>query len=126
MQTLAYPLALGIVVAAPIAAVGAAAGISQWSRWLVRTGGSLGIAGLAVTGLATANLIVARTCSTDETRSIVEPPIISAATGEGDCFRTAWGQMEGAALAGVGASALVLLRRARRDDAGAGPGAPSR
>jgi len=126
VETLAYPLALFIIVAAPVAVIGAAAGVSQWSRWLVRTGGLVGLAGLVVTGAATINLAVARTCATDQAGKTVEPPIISAATGEGDCFRTAWGQLEGAALAGVGASALVLLRRARRDGAGAAPGAPSR
>lgn len=126
MDTLAYPLGVLIVVAAPIVALTAVRLGWQWARWLVRTGGALGVAGLMLTGAATVNLAVARTCSSDAAGKTVNRPIISAATGEGDCFRRAMAQLELATLAGVGASASVLLRQARRDDADGEPGAPSR
>ena len=126
METLAHPLALLLVVAAPLALLGAVRGAWQWGRWLVRAGGAVGVLGLVATGAAVVNLGVARTCQTDASGHRVNRPIISVATGEGDCFRRAMGQLELAALAGVGASSLVLLRQARRDGAGGGPGAPSR
>jgi hypothetical protein len=126
VETLAHPLALLIVVAAPIALLGAVAGAWQWGQWLVRAGGVLGVVGVVVTGVAVANLGVARTCQTDAAGKRVNRPIISVATGEGDCFRRAMGQLELAALAGVGASSVVLLRQARRGGADAEPGAPTR
>jgi len=126
VESLAHPLALLIVVAAPIALLGAVAGAWQWGRWLVGAGGVLGMVGAAVTGVAVLNLGVARTCQTDAAGKHVNRPIISIATGEGDCFRRAMGQLQLAALAGVGASSVVLLRQVRRDGADGAPGAPSR
>jgi hypothetical protein len=114
VETLAEPLAWLIVLVTPLAAVGAVLGTARWSRWLVRAGGALGVAGLVVTAVATVNLLVARTCSESATGRVVQRPLFAAATGEGDCFRTAWGQLQLVALAGVGASASVVLMQARR------------
>jgi hypothetical protein len=127
VETLAEPLAWLIVLVAPIALLGASVGVARWAGWLVRAGGALGVAGLVLTGVATANLLVARTCSESATATIVQRPLLSAATGEGDCFRTAWGQLQLVALAGVGASASVVLTQARwRGGADRVPGAPDR
>jgi hypothetical protein len=127
VETLAEPLAWLIVLVAPLAALGALLGAARWCRWLLRAGGALGVAGLVLTGVATVNLLVARTCSESAAGPVVQRPVLSAATGEGDCFRTAWGQLQLVALAGVGASASVVLTQARwRGGADRGPGAPGR
>jgi hypothetical protein len=124
VETLAEPLAWLLIVAAPLVALAAVVGVSRWSHWLVGAGGMLGVVGLVVTGAATLNVLVARTCATDASGKTIERPIISAATGEGDCFRTAWGQLQLVALTGVGASVAVFATRARRGGGAPAPGAP--
>lgn len=139
MRSLAFSLAVLIVLAVPIAAVGAAISAGQWARWLYRAGGILGIAGLVLTAVFLVNLVVPRTCSTTslpgKTVREVNRPIISLVLGDGDCFRSAMAQTQGAALAGVATSAVVALvdrtgrrrplRRSGRVGAGAPPGARS-
>ena len=124
VRTLAAPLAVLLVAAAPIVAIGACTSAGQWGRWLVRTGGVAGVVGLVVTGAATVNLGVPRTCgsSPDE----VNRPVISLVLGDGDCFREALGQLALVGLTGVAASAGVVAaaRRSRRGGAGAAPAAP--
>ena len=46
MSDLAYPLAVAIVVAVPIAAMATLALLSEWGRWMLRNGGELGWRGL--------------------------------------------------------------------------------
>jgi hypothetical protein len=121
VHTLAFPLALLLVVAAPIAAVGALSTAAQWSRWMVRTGGLLGVAGLVVTGVATVNLLVPRTCGS--TPAEHNRPVISLVVGGGPCSRSAAAQLEVAVLAGLGASLLVWVRRTTRDGVGGAPAA---
>lgn len=139
MRSLAFSLAVLIVLAVPIAAVGAALSAGQWARWLYRAGGVLGIAGLVLTAVFLVNLVVPRTCSTTalpgNALREVNRPIISLVLGDGDCFRSAMAQAQGAALAGVATSAVVAmvdgtgrrrpLRRSGRVGAGASPGARS-
>ena len=126
METWARPLAWLIVALAPLVALAAGFYATRWARWLVRTGGTLGIAGLILTGGAAVNLLVARTCASGAQGTTVQRPIMSAVTGEGTCFRTAWGQLQLVTLAGVGVSAVVQLRRGRRDGAVPALGAPGR
>jgi hypothetical protein len=122
VHTLAFPLALLLVVAAPVVAIGALSTAGRWGRWLVRTGGLLGVLGLIVTAVATVNLLVPRTCASTPVAER-NRPAISLAVGDGNCFRSAVAQLEVAALAGLGASLVVWVRRSTRDDAGAAPSA---
>jgi len=126
VETWARPLAWLIVALAPLAALAAGLCATRWAQWLVRAGGTLGIAGLILTGGAAVNLLVPRTCASGAQGTTIQRPILSAATGEGNCFRTAWGQLELVALAGVGVSAVVQLRRGRRDGVVPALGAPDR
>jgi hypothetical protein len=121
VRTLAFPLALLLVVAAPIAAIGALSTAGQWARWMVRTGGLLGVAGLVVTGVATVNLLVPRTCASNPTER--NRPVISLVEGGGSCSRSAAAQLQLAVLAGLGASLLVWVRRSARDGVGGAPAA---
>jgi hypothetical protein len=136
VRSLAFPLALLIVLAAPIVAVGAAVSARQWARWLYRAGGILGVVGFVLTGVFVASLVVPRTCATTSSSPSavvheVNRPIISLVLGDGECFRSAMAQAEGAVLAGVASSAVVTLvdrtgrrrplRRSGRAVAGASP-----
>jgi hypothetical protein len=112
------------VALAPLVALTAGLHATRWARWLVRTGGTVGIAGLILTSGAAVNLLVPRTCASDALGRTIQRPIVSAATGEGNCLRTALGQLELVALTGVGASAVVQFRRGRRDGAVPALGAP--
>jgi hypothetical protein len=117
VHTLAFPLALLLVVATPIAAVGAVSSAGRWSRWLVRAGGAIGIVGLVVTAVAAVNLLVPRTCSSGPVPER-NRPAISLVVGDGACFRSAVVQLQVAALVGLGASLVVWVRRSALDDAG--------
>jgi hypothetical protein len=117
VETWARPLAWLIVALAPLLALAAGLYATRWAQWLVRTGGALGIAGLLVTGGAAVNLLVPRTCASSAEGRTIQRPLLSATTGEGNCLRTAWGQLQLVALAGVGVSAVVQFRRERRDGA---------
>ncbi|MCU1379699.1 MAG: hypothetical protein JWN29_2682 [Acidimicrobiales bacterium] len=113
MRTLAFPLALLLVVAAPIVAVGALTAAGHWGRWLVRTGGLLGLAGLMVTAVASVNLFVPRTCSSTTTPEH-NRPVISLVLGHDGCFRSAVAQLQVAALTGLTASLAVQAVSIRR------------
>jgi hypothetical protein len=127
VRSLAGPLALLLVALAPVVALGAVSSAGQWGRWLVRAGGVVGILGLVLTAAATVNLLVPRTCATAPVK-IMNRPVLSIAVDEGDCFRTALGQVGLAGLVGVTASiaAAAWSTRSRGDGAGAAPVAPSR
>ncbi|MCU1483893.1 MAG: hypothetical protein JWN67_639 [Actinomycetia bacterium] len=130
MRSLAGPLALLLVALAPVAALGAVSSAGQWGRWLVRAGGVVGILGLVLTAAATVNLLVPRTCATAPVKTM-NRPVLSIAVDEGDCFRSALGQVGLAGLVGVTASAAVAAmtgarRWSRGDGAGAAPAVPSR
>jgi hypothetical protein len=126
VRDLAAPLALLIVVLAPVVVIGAITSVRQWAGWMVRTGGALGILGLVLTAVATINLAVPRTCSTGPVDQ-VNRPVLSLAVDDGDCFRAALAQLGLAGLVGVAASAVVLgATRSGRGDGGAAPAVPSR
>lgn len=124
MRSLAYPLALLLVVAIPVAALGLLAGAELWARWMVRAGGLLGVVGVALTAAFAVNLVVPRTCSTEPVEE-VNRPAISLVVGDGDCFRHALGQTQLAVLVGVAASVVVVTRSAR-GGAGGATAVPSR
>ena len=123
MRSLAGPLALLIVVASPVAALGAITAASQWARWILRAGGIVGVVGLVLTAAAVVNVLVPRTCATTADQREVNRPVLSVAVDDGDCFRSGLGQLELAGLVGVATSAVVALRL-RRSAPGAGGGAP--
>jgi hypothetical protein len=127
VRSLAGPLALLLVALAPIVVLGAVTSVGQWGRWLVRTGGLVGILGLVLTAGAAVNLLVPRTCATTPVKR-VNRPVLSLAVGDGGCFRDALGQVGLAGLVGVAASAAVaaLATRSGRDDAGAAHAVPFR
>lgn len=114
MRSLAYPLALALVVVVPVLVVAAAHGVGRWSRWLVRAGGALGVAGLVLTAVATVNLLVPRSCGHGSAAER-NRPLISVVVGDGDCFRSAMGQVQIAVLVALAASLAVLTRSARGD-----------
>lgn len=130
MRTLAYPLALLVVLVVPALLVGAAAAALRWGRWLVTVGGVLGLVGIALVAGAAVNLFVPRTCDAGGGPAATPPrvnrPIISLAVDDGACFRAASAQLTLAPLAGVATSSLVLLRRSSRRGAGGATVAPSR
>ena len=130
MRSLAGPLALLLVALAPVVVVGAVSSAGQWGRWMVRAGGVAGVVGLVLTAAATVNLVVPRTCATTPVKA-VNRPVLSLAVDDGDCFRSALGQVGLAGLLGVAASAAVAAlsgarRWSRGDGAGAAPAVPSR
>lgn len=134
MRELAFPLACLLVLAVPVLVVAAAANVVRWARWVAKVAGAVGIAGLVLTGVAAANLLVPRTCERIEVPGgVIEEvnrPILSLAVGRGDCFRSAVGQLQLVGLAGVATSAVAALvatrAGARRPDVvGAAPGAPT-
>jgi hypothetical protein len=122
VRSLAGPLALLLVALAPIVVLGAITSSRRWGRWLVRTGGAVGVVGLVLTTAATVNLLVPRTCSSAPVAKR-NRPILSLAVGDGDCFQDALGQVGVAGLVGVAASAAVaaLATRSGRGGAGAAP-----
>lgn len=112
MQSLAYPLALLLVVAIPVAFLGFVVAGESWARWTVRTGGMVGVAGLALTAAFAVNLLVPRTCS-DTPVEEVNRPAVSLVVGDGSCFRDALGQTQLAALVGLATSVAVVARSSR-------------
>ena len=124
VRSLAFPLAILIVVLTPLAVIGFVSGADQWARWLLRTGGALGVAGLVLTAMACVNLLVPRTCAGDPVEE-VNRPLISLVLGSGDCFRSALAQAEVAALVGIAASVVAVTRSGRAGD-GAAPAVPAR
>lgn len=112
MRSLAYPLALLLVVAIPVAFLGFVVAAEAWARWMVRAGGMIGVAGLALTAAFAVNLLLPRTCS-DVPVEEVNRPVISLVVGDGSCFQDALGQTQLAALVGLGASVAVVARSSR-------------
>lgn len=114
MRAFAYPLAVLIVAAACFGAVALVVGAAAWSRWIVRVGGVVGVAGLVLTAAAVVNLFVARTCA--ETETAMGPlternrPALSVVLDDGPCFRSALAQVQVVALATVATSSVALAR----------------
>jgi hypothetical protein len=118
VRSLAFSLAILIVVAVPIALVGLTASAGHWARWLYRAGGLIGVAGLVLTAVFVVNLVIPRSCSTTSipghTVHEVNRPILSLVLGDGSCFRSAMGAAEAATLVGVASSTVVALLDRRR------------
>jgi hypothetical protein len=108
VRDLAYPLALAIVVAVPLAASGVLALLAMWARWLLEHGGPTGRRGLWATFAVTAGGLVWLTVEDERTA------------------RSVLARLEVAGLVGLAVSLAVVLRVRRSGrDAGA-PGAPIR
>ena len=124
VRDLAGPMAVLIVVLTPVALLGAGSSATQWAGWLVRTGGAIGAVGLVLTAATVVNLFVPRTCASTPVEQR-NRPVLSLAVDEGDCFRSALGQLGLVAVVGVAASAAVATRSGRGGDGGA-PAVPYR
>lgn len=110
MRDLAYPLALAIVVAVPLAVSAGLALLATWARWLLRHGGTAGRRGLWATfAVATAGLMPL-TVEDDRTA------------------RTVLARLEVAGLVGLAVSIVVVARisRSARAAAAATPAARTR
>ena len=95
-----------------VAAVGAlaglvGAGIADWVRWLLRSGGIVGALGLGLCGVAAANLAVPRTC--DRTLGERDRPAVSLVVGGKACRQDALGQVALPFVVGTATSAVVAL-----------------
>jgi hypothetical protein len=87
----------------------------EWSRWVHRTAGALGVAGLVLAAVATVNLGVPRTCATQASGGgpvlkETNRPVISVVLGGDDCYAEALGQFEIVGVIVVGVSALAVRR----------------
>lgn len=94
MRDLAYPLALAIVVAVPVAVSTGLAFLSAWARWLLRDGGTTGRRGLWAT--------FAVTCAGLLPLAVEDPTA-----------RTVLTRLEVAGLVGLAVSLAVVSRRDR-------------
>ena len=124
MRTWSHQLAYLIVIAAPLAGLVIIRTAVQWARWVVAAVGALGVAGLVLAGLATANLGIARTCSTSpgpdgKALKEINRPVISLFLGDDDCYGDALGQFQIVGVMIVGLSAATVRR------SGSGGRAPS-
>lgn len=113
MRDLAYPLAVLIVAALGVAAVGLAAAARTWVSWVLRIGGTGGLIGLALTAATAVNLFVPRTCAEAETAMgtyrEANRPAFSVVVDDGACFRSGLAQVQILALAAVATSAVSLV-----------------
>lgn len=114
MDLLRNLVALVLVAGVPAALVLGAAGAWQWSRWMVRAG-AVGVGGLVLTAMATANAAVPRVC--DEARGIRNRPVLAAVVEGASCRRTGLAQVELPVLVGLASSVLVVARRRPADSA---------
>lgn len=118
MRTLSHPLAFLIVVSGAVAAVLLVRMVLDWSRWLIGTTGTLGIAGLALAAGAVVNLGVPRTCATERAGNHVvketNRPVISVVLGSDGCYADALGQFEILGVIVVAASAVAVRRSTPR------------
>jgi hypothetical protein len=117
LRTFSHQLAYLIVVAVPLAGVFLLRSTVQWARWVAAAAGVLGIAGLALAGLAAANLGVARTCATvhgpnGQVVKETNRPFISLFLGGDDCYGEALGQFQIVGVLFVGLSAVAVRRSA--------------
>ena len=110
MRDLAYPLALAIVVAVPLAVSAGLALLATWARWLLRQGGATGRRGLWATFVVGVAAVVPLTVEDDRT------------------VRTVLARLEVAGLVGLAVSLVVVVRisRSARAAAAAAPGARHR
>lgn len=120
MRTLSHQFAYLTVILSAIAAVVLVRTAVDWSLWVRRTAGTIGIAGVVLTGVATVNLGVPRTCAkqTGDGGQVVKEtnrPAISLVLGGDRCYADALGQFEILGVIVVGVSALAV-RRSGRDD----------
>jgi hypothetical protein len=116
LRTLSHPLAYLVVLAAAVTAVGLVRAAIEWSRWVVTAAGALGIAGVALTGIAAINLGVSRTCATsgsgEQRVKEINRPAISLFLGGDDCYADAVGQFQIVGVLVVGVSAVAVKRSA--------------
>jgi hypothetical protein len=115
LRTWSHQLAYLIVIAAPLAALVLVRTTAQWARWVVAAVGALGVAGLVLAGVATANLGIARTCSTADgpdgkPLKEINRPVISLFLGDDDCYGDALGQFQIVGVLVVGLSAAAVRR----------------
>ena len=110
MRDLAYPLALAIVVAVPLAVSAGLALLATWARWLLRHGGTVGRRGLWATFAVAAAGLVPLTVEDDRTA------------------RTVLARLEVAGLVGLAVSIVVVtgISRSARAAAAAAPAARTR
>ena len=128
MRTLSHPFAFALVILGAVSAVMLVRTTLDWSRWVLRAAGTLGIAGLALAGIALVNLGVSRTCATERVGGgqVVKEtnrPAISLVLGSDDCYAHALGQFEILGVIVVGVSA-VAVRRSTPTGRTPSPGAP--
>ena len=88
-----YLTALALVLAIPVAAMGALVGLAAWTRDAITRAPVLGVLGAACTFAAVANLFLARACGDGINR-----PIVAAAVGVDECRQV-----------GVASVAVVIL-----------------
>ena len=114
MRALAYPLAVLLVAAICFGAVALAVGAAAWTRWILAVGGTAAAVGLALTGAATANLFVPRTCAEAETAtgpvSQRNRPAFSVVVDDGPCFTSGLAQVQIVVIAAIVTTAVVLVR----------------
>lgn len=125
MRSLAFPLAVLIVVAVPLAGAAAVVAATRWGRWMVTVGGVAGVVGLLLTAGAVVSLGVARSCTGDDDGEYINRPVLLLAVGDGDCRRDAVAEVGLVVLVG-GLASAVAFRRSGRRGGGAVPVAPLR
>jgi hypothetical protein len=108
----AFTLAILLVAAAGALLAFGAMWFGEWASWLLRAGGAIGVVGLALVGIAAANLGLPRSCGTAPPER--DRPAVSVFVGGRACREKAVGQLELPFLVGVAASAVVMTRP-RRD-----------
>ena len=114
MRTFSHQLAYLLVIAIAVAAVGLVRATADWTRWVVASAGGVGIAGIVLASVAAVNLVVPRTCATDNAGvKETNRPAFSIVLGSDDCYENAVGQFQILGVLIVAVSAVAVRRSAR-------------